>query len=310
MYGPPRCPANGCAACKGDERRNDPTFIDHFARSVTAALQSSIDITIAQFANGNRYQPITEIGIRCQLPCRPASDRWRARNVDRIGDQRGGDIRRSRIAGQHRYGIGDAERMAATAPAACGDAADHIVRRDPHLRAEPTCLGIRAHADIEVGVRSEPESNVATVIDVGTIKLPLVQKCLQNMVSNSARDGRHRCDKRIASKFGRSCLHLTGYGAVGGYHALRAGLSQQIEFTGKRIENRLEIPCGLPIGLPNLVSITIGTNDQVDRTMLQMQTMSVGQEGGARPLVKRSYVIADTSHDARPRPFSFRAGHG
>ncbi len=95
-----------------------------------AGLERGFDLTIRQFADVPCDKTRPEIAVGLQLSSGNTDNAGVAGQIDRIGNDGGGGIRLGRGSGQHRDGVGNAERETAPVTAAGGYAARSVTGID------------------------------------------------------------------------------------------------------------------------------------------------------------------------------------
>ncbi len=114
-----------------------------------AGGKRAVDLIRRQRPDARRDAAVAEIALRIEVAGRRALDRGMAGKIDRVGDQRRGGVGERGGGGEHRDGVGDAEREAAAAPARCRDAAHAVARADRRAAEQARPVGAIDHADRE-----------------------------------------------------------------------------------------------------------------------------------------------------------------
>ena len=100
---------------------------------------------------------------------RNAGDRRMAGQVDGVGDDRRGGVGCRAVLRKHGHRIGNAQRKAAAAPAAGGDAAHRVGRADDDAVGKAVArAGDRERHRLAVG---EMKRDVAAIVDIGLVEI-------------------------------------------------------------------------------------------------------------------------------------------
>jgi hypothetical protein len=196
-----------------------------------------------------------------------------AGQVDIIRDQRRGGIGAGRRFGKHGDPVGNAEGQAAPALAACRDAA-HRIGMGKGDAAEILPLGPRDR-DGKAGARGQVQRDVPAIVHIGPVKRRARPGGGQDFFGNRPGNGGHRRDE-----------NAVGMGQGGRRHAPRDSspwrdpgrTPQQRQFLDKFAQHRFEPCAGRAEGRLARARRTVRPDDKVDRPVLQMQSLRVGQK--------------------------------
>ena len=126
------------------------------------------------------------------------------------------------------------------------------------------------------------QGDIAAIVDIGAIEPRRGQHGAEDFLCDAARNGRHRRNKMIGRKRRHGRVHAAcddaAQRAAGGI----GGLSKLGQFFAEFIEQSVEAPRRRLIGRPHLAIASACANDQIDRTILQMQPLAVRKKRDLR----------------------------
>ncbi len=246
-------------------------------RNGCAGLKRGSDLTIRQFTNVSCDKARPEIAIGLQLMGRKADNAGMAGQIDGIGNDSSGGIRPCCGSRQYRDGIGDAERETAAMTAAGGDAARGVTGLD-HKRSHHTRL-IRSvhHTDRKLLPLGQMQRDVAAIVDVSALKRRCIQHRAQNLFGHGTGNGGHRGDEMLGGEWRHRIMHAACDDTPQQAPRRVGWLAQCRQFFAELIQQTGEAPGGGLIGGADIDLIALCFDDQVDRTVLQMQSLAVGE---------------------------------
>ena len=218
--------------------------------------------------------------------------------VDGVGDQRRRRIGRRRVLRQHGHRIGDAQRKAAAAPAAGGDAAHRIGGADDEAVGKAVAGAGDRRARLVAGRKMDRD--VAAIVDIGFVEFGRVT--IAAMISSATEPATAAIGVMNSGwNFWTAapCAAPSGRRSGAARHrpacAARAARRPVLRGSSGSARRRCSIGgAALRLAAERL-------DDQVDRAMVEMQPLAVGEPGDLRAV-----------HDSAPRtrPISRRNGHG
>ena len=252
-----------------------------------AGGERALDFVRRQRPDGDGDAPIAEIALRVEVAGRRALDRRMAGNVDCVGDQRRGGVGARGRSREDRDRVGDAKRETAPSPARRRDAA-HAIRSADRGAAEQA-RPVRAidHADRERLTWPKVKRDVAAVVDIGAGEPPSARHGLEDLFGHRAGDRGHRGDE-APRKEGRNRRRHPSRDRTPRGGAVGARLRpQQGQLRAELVEDRREAAPRRDVGGFDRARLAKGFNDEVDRSVVQMQT-AVGKTSLLR---RRSHAL-------------------
>ncbi len=223
------------------------------------------DFHIRQRADGRGDGPRAQVAVGVQVARRDAPDACVAGQIDGIGNQRGGGIGSGGGGGQHGHGIGDAKRLAAPAQPAGGDPAGVVgAERDG---AEGGAVRCHQAKPMALCAR-QMHRDIAAVVDACPGQRRGADHRRKDGVGHGTRHRGHRRDEHRAMRCGRR-VHPARDDAG---RDDPGGTSQERQFGCEVGQDRAEPrrrggECTVAVR-------TVGHDDQVDRSVVQMQPVA------------------------------------
>ena len=205
-----------------------------------------------------------------------------AGQIDGIGDDGGCRIGLRRRSCQHGNGVGDAERETAAMAPAGRDAPRRIVGIDDHRPHQAMPVRPVHQADGELLAVGQMQRDVAAIIDISTIERRRAQHGAENLFGDGAGHRRHRRDEMIGGKRRDRRMHAARDHAFQRATRRSGRLAQFDQFLAEFVEQAGETPRRCFIGGAHIRLAAFRFDDQVDRTVLQMQPLAVGKKRDLR----------------------------
>ncbi len=185
-------------------------------------------------------------------------------------------------ARQHGDGVGNAERKAAAMAARGGDAARNIVGIDGDgahdaLRVRPV-----HQADGELLAAGQMQRDVAAIVDIGAVERCGAEHGGKNFLGDAAGHRRHRRDEFCRGKRRHRRMHAPRDNALQRTAHRIGRLAQLGQLLAEFIEQAGEAPGRGVIGRANIRLGPLRLHDQIDRAVLQMQPLAVGEKRDLR----------------------------
>ena len=137
-------------------------------------------------------------------------------------------------------------------------------------------------ADGELLATGQMQRDVAAIVDVGAIEPCRGQHRAENFFRDAARHRRHRRDEVIGSKRRDRRMHAARDDAFQRASNRIGGLSQFNQLLAEFIEQAGEAPRRSLVGGAHLAFAALRLDDQIDRTVLQMQPLAVRKKRDLR----------------------------
>ena len=220
-------------------------------------------------------EPIAEIAVGLEGPGGKAGDGAMAWQIDGIGDDGGSGIGIGGTCRQHGHRIGDAEREAAAAPAAGGDAAQLVGGGERGLGEERGPVGTIDQSDAVARARRQMEGDVAAIVDEGAVEFRRRRHGREDFLGDGARHRRHRRDEAGTGVGERCPPHAAG--DVAG-REFRRRPAQQGKLGAQFIEDGREAAAGRGKCKRPGIAPTLGADDEVDGPVVKMEPAAIGQE--------------------------------
>jgi len=272
-----RCRGDDSGAALQAERRgvNQATSATEFCH-FDARCESGLDIECAERINLARNGESAEIGVRGDFSRGDASDGGMAWEIHGVGDDCCGCVSRGNRWRKHGDGVRNAERKAASTPAAGGNASDGIVSRDFERAEKRRTVRAFDHADgVEESV-GQVEGDIATIVDVSAIQRRSLEHRLQDGLGDGAGNCGHRSDKEVVAVRKDGVKHALRDGATGTRRIVTDTATKEREFRAQLIENRDKAACRGFIRKSDILPRAIRIDDQVYRSVLEMQPTAIG----------------------------------
>ena len=233
------------------------------------------DLVFCQFTDMAGDEARTEIAVGLQFIGRTSDNRRMVRQIDGIGDDGSRCVRLRRRFCEHGDGIGDAKGKTASMTSAGRDTPRGIISVDNQCPHQAMPVRPVHQADGELFAIGEVQGDIAAIIHIGTLKVRRSQHDAENLFRHRACHRRHRRNEMVGSKWRDRRMHAARDHALQRASSWIGCLTQFGQLFAKLVQQAGEAPrCGVIAG-PHLRLVAFRLDNQIDRTILQMQPLAV-----------------------------------